>query len=139
MHCSSSQKTFHLLSISNGSTRILSNVSVTLWKSHKTIIVGYFWRIINTCDRCFWDVSEMSRNRHLFWDMHQTSQRHLTKDIFFEMSLIGLKDVTKSHLFWDVSWKSLRCLSQWRSDWDLSKISRAAWVKYFTALLHKET
>ena len=95
MHCSSFQKTFHLLSISDGPTCILSNVSVTLWKSHKTIVVGYFWRIINTCDRCSWDVSEMSRNGHLFWHMHETLKRRLTKDIFFEMSLIGLKEVTK--------------------------------------------
>ena len=32
-----------------------------------------------------------------------------------------------SNLFWDVSKRSLRCLCQWRSDWDLSKTSHAGW------------
>ena len=32
------------------------------------------------------------------------------------MYLRSLKDVTKSHLFLDPSERSLRCLSQWRSD-----------------------
>ena len=31
-------------------------------------------------------------------------------------------------LFWDVSEGSLRCLSQWRSLWDISKTSHAGWV-----------
>ena len=40
----------------------------------------------------------------------------------------GLKKSQESHLFWDVSKRSLRCLSQWRSDWDLSETSHAGWV-----------
>ena len=43
------------------------------------------------------------------------------------MYLRRLKDVTKSHLSWDVSKKSLRCLSQWSSDWNLSEKSYAEW------------
>ena len=43
MHCS--QKTFHLLSVSNDPTSILSNISVILWKEHETIFeikIGVF-------------------------------------------------------------------------------------------------
>ena len=37
-----------------------------------------------------------------------------------------LKTSQKRHLFWDISEKFLRYLSQWRSDWDLSEISHAS-------------
>ena len=70
-HCS--QKTFPFLSVSNGPTPTLSNISVTLRKSHETIFVGYFWIITNTCKRCFWGVSEMSQYRHLSRDVFETS------------------------------------------------------------------
>ena len=34
---------------------------------------GLFLKITKTYERCFWDVSETSGNRHLFWDMLKTS------------------------------------------------------------------
>ena len=68
-----SQKTSHVLSVSNGLTSVLSDVLITMRKSHETIVVGYFLKIPNTCERCFWEFSEMSRNRNLFWDMLKTS------------------------------------------------------------------
>ena len=52
MHCS--QKTFYFLNVS---TSILSNIVITLRKSHEIIFVGYFWKIRNTWERYFWDVS----------------------------------------------------------------------------------
>ena len=61
-----SQKTFHFLSISPGPTSISSGILVTLRKSHNC---GVFI----SCERCFWDVSHTSRNRHLFWDMFEMS------------------------------------------------------------------
>ena len=77
-------------------------------------------------------------------DVFETSQRRHGKDIFFEICSRRLKDVTqktsflrciwdvlktsqKRHLFWDVSERCLRYLSQWRSDWDLSETTRAGW------------
>ena len=98
MHCS--HQTFHFLSVSNGPTPILSDVEILLRKSHKIIFVGYFWKITNTCERCFEDVSETSRERHLFWDMLEMSSRHHTKDIIFEKFLRRYIDITKRHLFW---------------------------------------
>ena len=47
---------FHFLSVSHGPTSILSDILITLRKSHVTIFVGHFWKITNTCERCFWDV-----------------------------------------------------------------------------------
>ena len=38
-----------------------------------------------------------------------------------------LKKSQKTRLFGDVSERSLRCLSQWRSDWDLSETFHAGW------------
>ena len=93
MDCS--QKTFNFLSVSNGPTSILSDIIIILRKLHEIIFVGYFWKITNTCKRWFWDVSETSQKIHLFWDMLETSERRHTKDIFFEMFLRRLKDITK--------------------------------------------
>ena len=53
------------------------------------------------------DVSKKTSFLRCIWDVLKTSQ--------------------KSHLFWDVSKRSLRCLSQWRSDWDLSETSHGGW------------
>ena len=47
---------FHFLSVSHGPTSILSDILITIRKSHATIFVGHFWKITNTCERCFWDV-----------------------------------------------------------------------------------
>ena len=41
-------KTFHFLIVSNSTTSILSDILITLWKSHEIIFVGYFWKITNT-------------------------------------------------------------------------------------------
>ena len=79
-------------------------------------------------------------------DVFETSQRRHGKSIFFEIFSRRLKDVTqktsfmrciwdvlktlqKSHLFWDVPKKYLRCLSQWRFERDLSGTSHTCWCK----------
>ena len=41
--------------------------------------------------------------------------------------LDALKTSQKRHLFRDLSERSLRNLSQWRSDWDLSETSHTGW------------
>ena len=145
----------HFLSVSNGYTSILSDILITLQKSRETIFSWVFLKITNTCKRCFWDVSEMSRNTHLFWNIKTTYRRH-TKGIFFEMFLGRLKDVTKKtsflkciwgvlktsricHIFWNISEKSLRCPSQWRSDWDLSETCHAGWDNVFSFNILSET
>ena len=113
MYCS--HKTFHFLSVSDSPTSILSDVVMTLRKSHEIIFV--------------WCIFE--KLKILARDEFETSQRRHGKDIFFEMFLRRLKDVTKKtsflrriwavlktspkkYLFWDVSGRSLRYLSQWR-------------------------
>ena len=45
----SSQKTLHLLSVSNGPTSVLSDISITLRKSHGTIFVGYLAKWLSVC------------------------------------------------------------------------------------------
>ena len=54
------------------------------------------------------------------------------KDVAWKTSFLKciwdfLKTSQKRRLFWDVSKRSLRCLSQWRSDWDISKTSHEGW------------
>ena len=124
MHCS-----FHFLNVFNGATSILSNISVTLRKSHKNVLWGLFGKL-------------QIRARDVF----ETSQRYHGKDVFFEMFLRRLIDVTekpsflrciwdvlktsqKSRLFWDVSERSLRGLFEWRPDWNLSETSHAGCVR----------
>ena len=82
--------------------------------------------------RHFRDMEEKTSFWRYASDVLKTS-----KDIFFQMFLRRIKDVAqktylylrrlkisqKSHLFWDASKRSLRCLSQWRPDWDFSEIS----------------
>ena len=121
-----SQKTLHFLTVSSGSTSVLSDILITLRKPHKIFFVGrifYNLWFLMTCELCFWDVSEASRKRHTFLRCFWDVLKALQKDIFFEMYLRRFKDATKSHLIWDVCKGSLRCLCQWRSDWDLSDIS----------------
>ena len=125
MQCS--HKTFHFLSVSDGPTSILSDIAISLRKSHEIKL----WHIFG-------------KPKILARDVFETSQRRHGKDIFFEICPRRLKDVTqktsflkcfwdvlktsqKGHLFWDVSKRSLRYLSQWRSDWDLSETSHAGW------------
>ena len=121
------------------------------WRSHI-----YFIRYCN-------NPTEITRN-HFLWYIFEkpkilgkyffeTSQRRHEKDIFFEICFRHLKDVTqktsslrcfwdvlntsqKRHLFWDGSERSLRYLSHWRSDWDLSETSHAGWVVLVVELLN---
>ena len=109
MHCS--HKTFHFLSVSDSPTSILSDVVMTLRKSHEIIFV--------------WCIFE--KLKILARDDFETSQRRHGKDIFFDICSRRLKDVRqktsflrcfwnvlktsqKSHLFWDVSKKPMRYL-----------------------------
>ena len=81
-----------------------------------------FWDMFfEICSRCLKNVTQKTSFSRCFWDALETSQ----KDIFLEMYLKRLKE--KSHLLWDVSKEFLRCLSQWRSDWDLSETFHAGW------------
>ena len=140
MHCS-----FHFLNVSNGPTSILPNISVNLRKSHKTIL----WAIFEKFQIPARDVFETSQRCHrkdIFFEICLRRLKDvIQKKVFFDMFLRRLTDVTKktsfwrciwdvlktsqkSHLFWDVSKRSLRCLSQWGSDWDLSETSHDGWV-----------
>ena len=135
MHCS--HKTFHLLSVSDGPTFILSDIVITQQKSHEIIFCDIF----------------LKNPKILGRDFFETSQRCHEKDIFFEICFSRLKDVTqktsslrcfwdvlktlqKRHPFWDGSERSLRYLSHWRSDWDLSETSHAGWVALVVELLN---
>ena len=57
------------------------------------------------------DVSKKTSSLRCIWNVWKTSQ--------------------KRRLFWDVSERSLRCLSQWRSVWDISKTSHAGWEGFW--------
>ena len=129
MHCS--QKNFRFLTVSNGPKSIFSDIVITLRKSHETISVGYFWKITNACKGYFWDVSETSRNRHLFWDVLRRLKDVTQKTSFLRRIWEVLKTSQKNNPFWDISERSLRCLCQWRSDWDLSETSHADWAPTF--------
>ena len=78
------------LSVSNGPTSILSDIVITLGKSHETIFVGflkkshkYLWemflrRLRDVMEKTsvLWytrDVLKTSQKRHLFWDVFETS------------------------------------------------------------------
>ena len=95
------------------------------WRSHV-----YFIRYCN-------NPTEITRNH--FCDVFLKNQKYLR-----EMFLRRLRDVTektsflryardvlktshKRHLFWDVSERSLRYLTQWSTDWNLSETSHAGW------------
>ena len=54
-------------------TSILSDIVISLRKSNEIIFVTDFFKTKNTCERSFWDVSETSWKRHIFWDMPETS------------------------------------------------------------------
>ena len=90
-HCF--QNMFHFLSVYNGPTSILSDISITLRKLHEFIFEGYFWKV-----------------QILARDTFETCRRRHRIDIFFEMLLRRLKDVTKKVIsfylflrgFWDV-------------------------------------
>ena len=129
------QKTFHFLNVPNGSTSVLSDIaSNPTWITRNQpfwgifeksqIIVRYVLQMsqrrheknifFEICSRSLKDVTQ--KKRYLFWDVFETFQRRHRKEIFFW-------DVfQKSHLLWDVSKRSLRCLSQWRSLWDICQL-----------------
>ena len=89
----------------------------------------HFEKARNTCVWCFcvWRLRDVEEEKFFF----KIYLRRLTdvtqKRSFLRRIWDVLKTSQKSHLFWDVSERSLRCLSQWRSDWDLSETSYAIW------------
>ena len=108
MHCS--QKTFHFLSVSDGPTSTLSDIAITLRKSHKIKFVTYLKNqkyLREMFVRRLRDVKGKISFLRCIWDVLKTSQ--------------------KRYLFWGLSERSLRYLSQWRSDWDLSETSHTNW------------
>ena len=93
MHCS--QETFHFLSVSNGPTSMLSDIVITLRKSYEIIFERYSWKTSNTCERCFWGVTEktsflrytqhvskISHKRRLLCEIFETCWVYLKKDVF---------------------------------------------------------
>ena len=61
-------------------------------------------------------------------EMYLRRLRQVTKKTFFLRRIWDvLKTSQKRRFFWDVSERFLRCLSQWRSDWDISETSHAGW------------
>ena len=106
-----SQKMFHFLSVSDGPVSILPNMPITLRKRFFRMVFSkshkYLREIFYRRHR---DVMEKTSFLRCIWDVLKTSQ--------------------KRSIFWDVSRRSLRCqrcLSQWRSDWDLSETSNSGW------------
>ena len=90
-----SQKALHFLSVSNGPTYILSDIVITLQKSHEIIFVGYFWKKQKYLREMFLrrlrDVAKKTSFLRYARDVLKTShKRH-----FFEMYLRRLKDFTK--------------------------------------------
>ena len=70
------------------------------------------------------------KNHKYFQEMFLRRLRDVTEKTYFLRCFSDvLKTSRKSHLFWDVHNRPLRCCSQWRSDWDLSKTSHGGWVK----------
>ena len=61
-------------------------------------------------------------------DKLQSRKKNFLSFFWRKYLTIPLKTPQKSRLFWDVSERSLRCLSQWTSDWDLSETSHVGWV-----------
>ena len=129
VHSSYFHKTIHFLSVSDGPISTLSDIVIILRKSHETIFVTYFRKTKNICERCFWDVSEVSRKIHIFFEISLRRLKDVTQKTSFLRCFWGvLKTSQKRHHFWDVSERSLRYLSQWRPDWDLLETSHAGWV-----------
>ena len=76
MQCS--HKAFHFLSVSDGATSILSDIVISLQKSHEIIFVMYF-----------------RKTKILARDVFETSQKYNGKNIFFEICPRHLKDATQ--------------------------------------------
>ena len=107
IHCS--QKTFHFLSVSNGPTYFIRycNNPTEITRNY---FCGVFWKITNTFEKCFWDVSETSRKK-IFFEICSRSLKHVTQKIYFLKCIWDvLKTSQKSHLFRDVL----------RGPWDVS-------------------
>ena len=106
-----SQKMFHFLSVSDGPVSILPNMPITLRKRFFRMVFSKSHKYLREISyRRHRDVMEKTSFLRCIWDVLKTSQ--------------------KRSIFWDVSRRSLRCqrcLSQWRSDWDLSETSNSGW------------
>ena len=107
MHCS--QKMFHFLSVSDGPTSTLSDIAITLRKSHKINFVTYL------------------KNQKYLREMFVRRLRNVKWKTSFLRCIWGVLKTQKRYLFWDLSERSQRYLSQWRCDWDLSETSHTNW------------
>ena len=107
----------------NNPTEITRNYFCGVFlKNHK-----YLWEMFL---RRLRDVTEKkSFSRHARDVLKTSHKRHL---FFLRCIWNVLKTSQKIHLIWDVSKRSLRCLSQWRSDWDLSETSHDGWDNSFS-------
>ena len=93
----------------------------------ETIFVLFFLIVTNTFKIYFWDISDTSRNKHLFQICLRRLKDFSKKDIIFEMYLRRLKDFSKKTSFlrciWDVLTKSQKDVSFemfLRGLWDVS-------------------
>ena len=101
-----------------------------LFYQHETIFVVYFWIVTNTFKRHFWDVSDTSQIKHLFF--FEISLRRLKdvtwKNIFLEMYLKRLKGVTKKASFLEMCLRRLKGVTKktlfLRCIWDILKTSQ---------------
>ena len=114
-------------------TSFLRCIWDVLKTSQKDIFLTCIWGVLKTSQKrhLVWDIFEMPLRRHkktsfsrCMWDALKTSQK---KPSFLRYIWDALKTSQKRRLFEDISYRSLRCLSQWRSDGDMSKTSHAGW------------
>ena len=68
--------------------------------------------------RCISDVIRRSQKRHLFWDIFETSYRRRKKDVFFEMFLRGLWNVSLNGDLFETSQRYLMPAGrrQWKAE-----------------------
>ena len=91
-----SHETFHFLSVSDGPTSILWDIVIVLRKSHEIVFVTHFWKTKHTCERCFWDVlkTSLKKKKDIFFDMYLRYLKDVTKKTSFEMFLRGLWNIS---------------------------------------------
>ena len=84
------------MSVSDGPTSILWDIVIVLRKSHEIVFVTYFWKTKHTCERCFWDVlkTSLKKKKDIFFDMYLRYLKDVTKKTSFEMFLRGLWNIS---------------------------------------------
>ena len=108
------------------------------WTAPKRHLFRYEFETFSRCHtkdifykmflRCIWDYLRLVKD--VFLEMYSRHLIDVSKKTSF---LISIWDVSKMcqerRLFVDVSDRSLKCLSQWRPDWNVSETSPAGWER----------